>query len=75
MNLYLFFSTLRARFGVFAFLLFVTVAATTAVSFLLTKSYTATVALLVDAKDEQSMTNDRRLLVNSEQKISYWRPD
>jgi len=71
MNLYLLLSALRARFGVFAFLLFVTVAAATAVSFLLTKTYTATVALLVDAKDEQSMTNDRRLLVNSEQKISY----
>jgi len=71
MNLYLFFSTLRARFGVFAFLLFVTVAATTAVSFLLTKSYNATVALLVDAKDEQSLSNDLRPLVNSEQKISY----
>ena len=71
MNLYLFFSTLRARFGVFAFLLFITVAATTAVSFLLTKSYTATVALLVDAKDEQSLSNELRPLVNSEQKISY----
>jgi len=71
MNLYLFFSTLRARFGVFAFLLFVTVAAATAVSFLLTKTYTATVALLVDAKDEQSMNTDLRQLVNAEQKISY----
>jgi len=71
MNLYLFLSALRARFGVFAFLLFVTVAAATAVSFLLTKTYTATVALLVDAKDEQSMNTDLRPLVNAEQKISY----
>ena len=71
MNLYLFLSALRARFGVFAFLLFVTVAAATAVSFLLTKTYTATVALLVDAKDEQSMNTDLRQLVNAEQKISY----
>jgi len=71
MNLYLFLSALRARFGVFAFLLFVTVAAATAVSFLMTKSYTATLALLVDAKDQQSLNNDMRQLVNSEQKISY----
>jgi chain length determinant protein EpsF len=71
MNLYLFLSALRARFGVFAFLLFVTVAAATGVSFLLTKTYTATVALLVDAKDEQSMNTDLRQLVNAEQKISY----
>ena len=71
MNLYLFLSALRARFGVFAFLLFVTVAAATAVSFLLTKTYTATVALLVDAKNEQSMNTDLRQLVNAEQKISY----
>jgi len=71
MNLYLLLSALRARFGVFVFLLFVTVAAASAVSFLLTKTYTATVALLVDAKDEQSMNTDLRQLVNAEQKISY----
>jgi len=71
MNLYLLLSALRARFGVFAFLLFVTVAAATGVSFLLTKTYTATVALLVDAKNEQSMNTDLRQLVNAEQKISY----
>ena len=71
MNFYLFLSALRARFGVFAFLLLVTVTAATVVSFLLPKSYTATVALLVDAKDEQSLSNELRPLVNSEQKISY----
>ena len=71
MNLYLFLSALRARFGVFAFLLFVTVAAATAVSFLLTKSYTATVSLLVDAKDEQSLSNALRPLILSQEKVSY----
>ena len=56
MNLYLFFSALRARFGVFAFLLFVTVAATTAVSFLLTKSYTATERARLRARREEPPT-------------------
>jgi len=51
MNLYLFLSTLRARFGVFAFLLAVTVLATIAASMLLPKTYTAMVSLLVDAKE------------------------
>ena len=42
MNIYQFLSALHARFGVFAFLLFVTVLAAAAVSFLLPKTYTAT---------------------------------
>jgi len=48
---------LRARFGLFVMSLAVTVLAATAVSFLLPKSYRATASLLVDAKEEQSLSN------------------
>jgi len=48
---------LRARFGVFAALLLASVVAATVVSLLLPKSYRATVSLLVDKKDEQSLTD------------------
>ncbi|MEO8008648.1 MAG: Wzz/FepE/Etk N-terminal domain-containing protein, partial [Betaproteobacteria bacterium] len=71
MDLKLFILALRARFGVFAFLLFVTVAAATTVSFLLPKSYTATVSLLVDAREEQSMANSQRQPVGSLERTSY----
>jgi protein tyrosine kinase modulator len=71
MNLYQFLAALRARFGVFAFLLFVTVLAAAAVSFLLPKTYTATVSLLVDAKEEQSLSNVLRPLVGPQERISY----
>jgi len=55
-NLNLFFSALRARFGVFALVLLTAVLAATVVSLLLPKSYRATASLLVDAyKDEQSL--------------------
>jgi chain length determinant protein EpsF len=70
-NLYLFLSALRARFGVFAFLLFATVLAATAVSLLLPKTYTATVSLLVDAKEEQSLSNVLRPLIAPQERVSY----
>jgi protein tyrosine kinase modulator len=71
MNLYQFLSALRARFHVFALLLFVTVLAAAAVSFLLPKTYTATVALLIDAKEEQSLSNVLRPLVGPQERASY----
>src|SRR5712692_3301998 len=71
MNLYLFLSTLRARFGVFAFLLAVTVLATIAASMLLPKTYTAMVSLLVDAKEEQSLSNVLYPLIGPQERISY----
>jgi succinoglycan biosynthesis transport protein ExoP len=56
-NLNLFFSAWRARFGVFALVLLTTVLAATVVSLLLPKSYRATASVLVDAhKDEQSLS-------------------
>jgi succinoglycan biosynthesis transport protein ExoP len=57
-NLNLFFSALRARFGVFALVLVTTVLAATVASLLLPKSYKATASVLADAKqDEQSLSN------------------
>ena len=71
MNLYLFLSALRARFSVFALLLAVTVLAASAVSLMLPKSYTATVSLLVDTKDEQSLSNALRPLILPQERMNY----
>ena len=57
MNLRQFLLALRARIGVFAMALAATVVAASAVSFMLPKTYRATASLLVDAKDEQSLSN------------------
>jgi chain length determinant protein EpsF len=48
---------LRARFGVFVLSLVATVLVATAVSLLVPKTYKATASLLVDAKEEQSLSN------------------
>ena len=71
MNLYQFLSALRARAGIFVFLLSVTVLAAAAISFLLPKTYTATVSLLVDAKEEQSLNSVIRPIVLQQEKASY----
>lgn len=57
MNPYLLLSAIRARFRVLLFVLGATVLVTTVVSLLLPKTYVATVAMLVDSKDDQSMSN------------------
>jgi chain length determinant protein EpsF len=68
-NLNLFLSALRARFGVFALVLAATVLAATVVSLLLPKSYKATASVLVDAnRDEQSLTN---VLIPPRERIGY----
>jgi len=61
---------LRARFGVFSIVLVATVLAATVTSFLLPKSYRATVSLMVDAKNEQSLSNVLPLMLPQE-KLSY----
>ena len=71
MNLYQFLSALRARAGVFVLLLSVTVVVAATVSFLLPKTYTSTVSLLVDAKEEQSLNNVLRPLVLPQERASY----
>jgi chain length determinant protein EpsF len=56
-NFHLLFAALRARFGMFAFVLALTVLATAVASLLLPKSYKATVTLVADNKEEQSLSN------------------
>jgi protein tyrosine kinase modulator len=55
-NFYLLMSALRARAGVFALVLLVTILVTAVVSVLLPKKYVATASLLADARDEQSLS-------------------
>jgi succinoglycan biosynthesis transport protein ExoP len=62
---------LRGRLGTFALVLLATVLVAASVSVLLPKSYKASVALLVDAKDEQSLNNALRPLVLPQERLSY----
>ena len=71
MSLQQFLLALRARFGVFATVLAATILAATVASLLLPKSYKATVSLLVDAKDEQSLSNALRPLILPQERLSY----
>jgi chain length determinant protein EpsF len=71
MNLYLFLSALRARFSLFALLLAVTVLAASAVSLMLPKTYTATASLLVDAKEEQSLSIALAPLILPQERMNY----
>ena len=71
MNLQQFLLALRARFGAFVLVLAGTVLAAAAVSLLLHKSYKATVSLLVDAKDEQSLSHVLRPLILPQERLSY----
>jgi chain length determinant protein EpsF len=71
MNLYLFLSTMRARFGLFAMVLATTVLAAFTASLLLPKSYQATTSLVVDAKDEQSLRSALQPLLEPRERMSY----
>ena len=62
---------LRARFRVFAVSLLAVVLAAAVASYLMPKSYRATVSLLVDAKDEQSMGEALRALGLPQEHLSY----
>ena len=62
MSLRQFLLALRARFRVFALSLVAVVLAAALASFLMPKSYRATVSLLVDSRDEQSMGEAMRAL-------------
>ena len=62
MSLRQFLLALRARFRVFAVALVAVVLAAALASFLMPKSYRATVSLLVDSRDEQSMGDALRAL-------------
>src|SRR5262245_11235679 len=72
MNLYLFLSTLRARFGVFALVLCATLLTAIVVSLLLPKAYKSTVSLLVADREEQSLsTTGAAPFVHPLEKVNY----
>ncbi|MGH8737618.1 MAG: chain length determinant protein EpsF [Burkholderiales bacterium] len=71
MSIRQFLLALRARFAVFATVLLATLLAAVGASLLLPKSYKATVSLLVDAKDEQSLSNTMRPLILPQERLSY----
>ncbi len=71
MNLRQFLLALRARFRVFAVALVTVVLAAALASLLVPKSYRATVSLLVDSGDEQSMGEALRALGLPQEHLSY----
>ena len=62
---------LRARLGVLVMIVAATVLAATAGSLLLPKSYDATASLLVDARDEQSLSSSQRPILMPQERLSY----
>ena len=71
MNAALFWSALRARRGIFAAVLAVTVVVATLVSVLLPKSYRATASLVVDRRNEQSLDEAFNALVSPNERLGY----
>ena len=71
MSLRQFLRALRARRRVFVVALAAVMLAAIVASLLMSKSYRATVALLVDAKDEQSLSDALRPLVLPQERVSY----
>lgn len=57
MNLHLLYSAVCARYRILLFVMAATVLVATVVSLVMPKTYVATVAMLVDSKDEQSMSS------------------
>jgi protein tyrosine kinase modulator len=71
-SLQLFLSALRARIGIFALVLVVTILTATVVSLVLPKTYKATTSLLADVKDEQqSLSNVLRPLLIPQERMNY----
>jgi chain length determinant protein EpsF len=73
MNIQQLFAALRARPKVFALVLAATVMTTLIVSLLLPKTYVGTVSLLLDSKDEQSLSNINVLapVLQAQQQAAY----
>jgi len=71
MSLRQFLRALRARHRIFAVVLASVVLAATLASLATPKSYRATVALLVDTKDEQSLSDALRPLILPQERMSY----
>jgi polysaccharide biosynthesis transport protein len=71
MDIKLFLLTLRARWLLFALAFVLTVAAATAATLALPKSYKATASLLVDAKEEQSLDSALRPMLMPQEMVNY----
>lgn len=71
MNLQQFLRALRARFGVFLLVVAATMLAAAATSLMLPRSYRATVALLMDARNEQSLSGAQRPLILPQDRLSF----
>lgn len=71
MTLGQFLTVLRARFGAFFLVLAATVLAAAVLSMVLPKTYRATTSLLVDAKEEQSLSNVLRPLFPPQERLGY----
>ncbi|HEX9396130.1 MAG TPA: chain length determinant protein EpsF [Burkholderiales bacterium] len=71
MSLAQFLLALRARLRAFLLVLAAAVAAAAVVTVLMPRTYKATVSLLVDAKDEQSLSSALRPLVLPQERLSY----
>ena len=71
MNLQQFLLALRARFRVFVVAVGAVVLAAAVASLLMPRSYRATVALLVDTADEQSLRESARPLILPQERMSY----
>jgi chain length determinant protein EpsF len=70
-NLQQFLRALRARFGVFMLVLGATMLAAAAASLMLAKTYKATVTLLMDARNEQSLSSAQRPLILPLERLAF----
>ncbi|HET9735270.1 MAG TPA: GNVR domain-containing protein [Burkholderiales bacterium] len=71
MNLQQFLRALRARFGVFMLVLGATMLAAAVASLMLAKTYKATVTLLMDARNEQSLSGAQRPLILPLERLAF----
>jgi chain length determinant protein EpsF len=70
-NLQQFLRALRARFGVFMLVLGATMLAAAVASLMLAKTYKATVTLLMDARNEQSLSGAQRPLILPLERLAF----
>jgi uncharacterized protein involved in exopolysaccharide biosynthesis len=71
MNASLFISTLRARFGTFIVTLVLTVLVATVLSVLWPKSYRATASVVVDTRNEQSLSESMNSIASARERVGY----
>jgi succinoglycan biosynthesis transport protein ExoP len=71
MNPALFLQVLRARFGLFALVLCLTLAATAVVSLVLPRTYRATSTLVVDRRESQSLSDALNAYVSPTERTAY----